>query len=165
VWNNTITYIGGNNWGGSFSGPIHTYSSNPFNINGDSSTFTTTNVNYSSINTGGINFNTASSNTFAGPNIRSAEPRLKKSKLVTMDMLSMDSIETGRVEKGGSSDQSFRTVDKTFNHYTCATSIWKILPVSQKVFEKQDLKVYCGNCGTKKRRDNHLFCPHCGEKY
>ena len=82
-----------------------------------------------------------------------------------MDMLSMDSIETGRVEKGGSSDQSFKTVDKTFNHYTCSTSIWKILPVSQQVFEKQDLKVYCVNCGTKKRRGSHLFCPHCGEKY
>jgi Zn finger protein HypA/HybF involved in hydrogenase expression len=78
---------------------------------------------------------------------------------------SENSIETGRVEKGGSSDQSFQTVNKTFNHYTCSTSIWKILPVSQQVFEKQDLKVYCGNCGTKKRRDSHLFCPHCGEKY
>lgn len=53
---------------------------------------------------------------------------LKKSKPnsrseVTMDMLSMDSIETGRVEKGGSSDQSFKTVDKTFNH--CSTSYMK----------------------------------------
>jgi hypothetical protein len=166
VWNNPITYVGG-----SFGGTIHTYNSNPFNSNiGGGPTFTTTNVNYSSTNTGGINFNTASmSNTFAGPNIRSKRGILKSKpnsrSEVTMDMLSMDSIETGRVEKGGSSDQSFKTVDKTFNHYTCSTSIWKILPVSQQVFEKQDLKVYCVNCGTKKRRGSHLFCPHCGEKY
>ena len=164
VWTNNITY------GGSFGGPIHTYSSNPFTVNGGALTFTTTNVNYSSTNTGDFNFKTSSNNTFAGPNLLSATSRLKKSKPnsrgeVTMDMLSMDSVETGRVEKGGSSDQSFKTVDKTFNHYTCSTSIWKILPVSQQVFEKQDLKVYCTNCGTKKRRDSHLFCPHCGEKY
>lgn len=172
VWNNPITFIGG-----SFGGPIHTYASNPFTVNGGSSTFTTTNVNYSSTNSGGISFNTASSNTFAGPNkrdfLRSSTSRLKKSKgnsrsEVTMDMLSMDSeksIETGRVEKGGSSDQSFKTVDKTFNHYTCATSIWKILPVSQKVFEKQDLKVYCTNCGKKRKKDSDKFCSSCGNKF
>ncbi len=157
VWNNSITYIGGNNWGGSYSIPTSYYNSN---------------LTSTSSNTGGISFNTVSSNTFDGPNIRSKKGIFKSKpnsrSEVTMDgmgMLSMDSVETGRVEKGGSSDQSFKTVDKTFNHYTCSTSIWKILPVSQKVFEKQDLKVYCGNCGTKKRRDGHLFCPHCGEKY
>jgi hypothetical protein len=166
VWNNPITYVGG-----SFGGPVHIYNTNTHS-GGYAHTTLSNNVSFtSSSNTSGVNFNTTSmSNTFAGPNLRSATSRLKKSKgnsrsEVTMDMLSMDSIETGRVEKGGSSDQSFKTVDKTFNYFTCATSIWKILPVSQKVFEKQDLKVYCGNCGTKKRRDSHLFCPHCGEKY
>lgn len=165
VWNNNITY------GGSFGGPIHTYASNPFTVNGGSSTFTTTNVNYSSTNTAGVNFNTTSvSNTFAGPNIRSKRGILKSKgnsrSEVTMDgMLSMDSIETGRVEKGGSSDQSFKTVDKTFNHYTCSTSIWKILPVSQQVFEKQDLKVYCANCGKKRKKDSDKFCSSCGNKF
>lgn len=179
VWNNPITY-----YGGSFGGPTYvyntntysppTYSDNPYNVNGGVSTFTTTNVNYSSTNSGGINFNTASSNSFAGPNkrdfLRSSTSRLKKSKgnsrsEVTMDMLSMDSIETGRVEKGGSSDQSFKTVDKTFNHFSCASSIWKILPVSQKVFEKQDLKVYCSNCGKKRKKDSDKFCSSCGNKF
>ena len=164
VWNNQITY------GGSFGGPIHTYSTNPFTVNGGSPTFTTTSVNYSSTNTAGINLNTTSvSNTFAGPNIRSKRGILKSKgnsrSEVTMDMLSMDSIETGRVEKGGSSDQSFKTVDKTFNHYTCATSIWKILPISQKVFEKQDLKVYCTNCGKKRKKDSDKFCSSCGNKF
>ena len=164
VWNNNITY------GGSFGGPIHTYSTNPFTVNGGSPTFTTTSVNYSSTNTAGINLNTTSvSNTFAGPNIRSKRGILKSKgnsrSEVTMDMLSMDSIETGRVEKGGSSDQSFKNVDKTFNHYICATSIWKILPISQKVFEKQDLKVYCTNCGKKRKKDSDKFCSSCGNKF
>jgi hypothetical protein len=165
VWNNPIIY-NGNTY------TLPTYVNNPYTVNGGSSTFTTTNVNYSSTNSVGINFNTASSNTFAGPNLRSATSRLKKSKgnsrsEVTMDgMLSFDNnIETGRVEKGGSSDQSFKTVDKTFNHYTCSTSIWKILPVSQQVFEKQDLKVYCVNCGKKRKKDSDKFCSSCGNKF
>ena len=110
------------------------------------------------------------SNTFAGPNRRDIT-RSKKSipnsrSEVTMDsMLSFDSIETGRVEKGGSSDQSFKTVDKTFNYFTCASSIWKIQPVSQRVFEKQDLKVYCSNCGKKRKKDSDKFCSSCGNKF
>ena len=165
VWNNPITYVGG-----SFGGPVHTYYNNPFNING-STTTTNGNVSFtSSSNTAGVNFNTTSiSNTFAGPNIRSNRGILKSKgnsrSEVTMDMLSMDSIETGRVEKGGSSDQSFQTVNKTFNHHTCATSIWKILPVSQKVYEKQDLKVYCTNCGKKRKKDSDKFCSSCGNKF
>jgi len=165
VWNNNLTIVGG-----SLVCPTHTtISTNPYTINA-SSTFTTGNVNYSSTNTGGISFNTTSSNTFAGPNIRGIL-RSKKSKPrgeVTMDSLidnSENSIETGRVEKGGSSDQSFKTVDKTFNHYACSTSIWKILPVSQQVFEKQDLKVYCVNCGKKRKKDSDKFCSSCGNKF
>ena len=165
VWNNNITY------GGSFGGPIHTYNSNPLNINaGYVNGQTTTNINYSSTNTAGVSFTTTSmSNTFEGPNkrgvLRSLKSKPNSRSEVTMDMLSTDSIETGRVEKGGSSDQSFKTVDKTFNHYTCATSIWKILPVSQKVYEKQDLKVYCTNCGKKRKKDSDKFCSSCGNKF
>ena len=165
VWNNNITY------GGSFGGPIHTYNSNPLNINaGYVNGQTTTNINYSSTNTAGVSFTTTSmSNTFEGPNkrgvLRSLKSKPKSRSEVTMDMLSTDSIETGRVEKGGSSDQSFKTVDKTFNHHTCATSIWKILPVSQKVYEKQDLKVYCTNCGKKRKKDSDKFCSSCGNKF
>jgi hypothetical protein len=172
VWNNPITYVGG-----SFGGPIHNYGSNSLNtINTNyvhgSTTTTNGNVSFtSSSNTAGVNFNTTSiSNTFAGPNKRDFLRSAKKSKPnsrseVTMDMLSMDSLETGRVEKGGKSDQSFKTVDKNFNSYTCSTSIWKILPVSQKVYEKQDLKVYCTNCGKKRKKDSDKFCSSCGNKF
>ena len=169
VWNNPITYIGG-----SFGGPIHTYGSNtinPYYVNGSTTTNLCNNVSFtSSSNTAGVNFNTTSmSNTFEGPNKRGVLRRFKSKpnscSEVTMDMLSMDSIETGRVEKGGKSDQSFQTVDKNFNSYTCSTSIWKILPVSQKVYEKQELKVYCTNCGKKRKKDSDKFCSSCGNKF
>lgn len=169
VWNNNITYIGG-----SFGGPIHTYGSNtinPYYVNGSTTTNLCNNVSFtSSSNTAGVNFNTTSmSNTFEGPNkrgvLRSFKSKPNSCSEVTMDMLSMDSIETGRVEKGGKSDQSFQTVDKNFNSYTCSTSIWKILPVSQKVYEKQELKVYCTNCGKKRKKDSDKFCSSCGNKF
>jgi len=169
LWNNPITYIGG-----SFGGPIHIYGSNtinPYYVNGSTTTNLCNNVSFtSSSNTAGVNFNTTSmSNTFEGPNkrgvLRSFKSKPNSCSEVTMDMLSMDSIETGRVEKGGKSDQSFQTVDKNFNTYTCSTSIWKILPVSQKVYEKQDLKVYCTNCGKKRKKDSDKFCSSCGNKF
>ena len=170
VWNNPITY-----YGGSFGGPNYvsgnpSFTTNTNYVNGITTT-TNGNVSFtSSSNTAGVSFNTTSiSNTFAGPNkrgvLRSLKSKPNSRSEVTMDMLSMDSIETGRVEKGGSSDQSFKTVDKTFNHHTCATSIWKILPVSQKVYEKQDLKVYCSNCGKKRKKDSDKFCSSCGNKF
>lgn len=164
VWNNSITYVGG-----SFGGPIHTYSTNTISggysglVGSTTTTNLCNNISFtSSSNTAGVNFNTTSiSNTFAGPNLRSA----KKSKSNYSSEVTMDSLETGRVEKGGSSDQSFKTVDKTFCTYTCSTSVWKILPVSQKVFEKQDLKVYCTNCGKKRKKDSDKFCSSCGNKF
>jgi hypothetical protein len=157
VWNNPITYIGG-----SFGGPVHTYNTNTIS-GGYVNTTLSNNVSFtSSSNTAGVNFNTTSmSNTFAGPNLRSA----KKSKGNSRSEVTMDSLETGRVEKGGSSDQSFKTVDKTFNHHTCASSVWKILPMSQKVYEKQELKVYCTNCGKKRKKDSDKFCSSCGNKF
>jgi hypothetical protein len=158
VWNNQITY------GGSFGGPIHTYN-NAGTISGGYVQSTISNGSAlfsSSSTTAGINFNTTSiSNTFEGPNLRSA----KKSKGNSRSEVTMDSLETGRVEKGGKSDQSFQTVNKSFNHYTCSTSIWKILPESQKQYDNKDLKVYCTNCGKKRKKDSDKFCSSCGNKF
>jgi len=75
------------------------------------------------------------------------------------------SIETGRVEKGSNSEQKFKSVDKQFNSYTTSISTWKILPESQKPYESKDIKVYCTNCGTKRKKDSFKFCPNCGEKF
>jgi len=75
------------------------------------------------------------------------------------------SIETGRVEKGSYSEQSFTSVDKDFNSYTTSISVWKILPESQKPYESKDIKVYCTQCGSKRKKDNYKFCPNCGTKF
>ena len=160
VWTNNISY------GGSFGGP--TYSTNTGGSFQPPTTHTT--------NTGGITFTT---NGFAGSttgtasystltagissamfNTSSGNLNISGKKEVTMD-----SLETGRVEKGGKSDQSFQTVNKSFNHYACSTSIWKILPESQKQYDNKDLKVYCGNCGKKRKKDSDKFCSSCGTKF
>ncbi len=75
------------------------------------------------------------------------------------------SVETGRVEKGSSSNQSFTYDNSSFNWFSSWESNWDILPVSRKVLTKEDLKVFCGECGSKRKKDSHKFCPHCGSKF
>jgi len=74
-------------------------------------------------------------------------------------------IETGRVEKGSYSNQAFTYDSTSFNSYATWSNSWKILPMSQKVMEREDLKVFCGNCGAKRKKDSYKFCPNCGNKY
>ena len=74
-------------------------------------------------------------------------------------------LETGRVEKGSNSNQTFTYDNSTFNTYPIKTNWWKIKPVSEKVLVKEDLVVYCTECGAKRKKDNHKFCPHCGTKF
>ncbi len=76
-----------------------------------------------------------------------------------------NSIETGRVEKGSISKQSFLNDYTSFNNWWSWVSMWKILPMSRKSFQQEDLKIYCTNCGMKRRRSSFLFCPNCGQKY
>lgn len=159
VWTNNISYGGSfggptysTNTGGSFQPPTHTTNTGgiTFTTNGFAGSTTGT-ASYSTL-TAGISsamFNTSSGNL-----------NISGKKEVTMD-----SLETGRVEKGGKSDQSFQTVNKSFNHYACSTSIWKILPESQKQYDNKDLKVYCGNCGKKRKKDSDKFCSSCGTKF
>ena len=77
----------------------------------------------------------------------------------------LKSSETGRVEKGSNSDQSFKTVNKEFEYLTVSKSYWKILPESQKKYEIKDIVSYCSNCGSKRKKTSHKFCPTCGEKF
>jgi hypothetical protein len=74
-------------------------------------------------------------------------------------------LETGRVEKGSNSNQTFTYDNSTFNTYPIKTNWWKIKPVNEKVLVKEDLVVYCTECGAKRKKDNHKFCPHCGTKF
>ena len=74
-------------------------------------------------------------------------------------------VETGRVEKGGNSQQFFDYDNTTFNTYYSWKSTWKILPESQKPLVKEDLSVYCTGCGMKRRKQTHKFCPNCGSAF
>jgi len=72
-----------------------------------------------------------------------------------------DEIETGRVEKGGKSSQDFVQVQGNFEAFERRNSKIKILPKSSKPATKQDIRVYCPNCG-KKLKDSWNFCTKCG---
>jgi hypothetical protein len=132
-------------WGG--SGNTLTLNSNP--------TYTTVNAPYlgTTFTTSGTStstfYNTSlTSNTLAGPNVRS------------------NKIETGTTEKGSSSNQQFTHSNKEFYSYSFHNVAWRILPTSTKQYHKEDLGVlYCGECGAKRKKDTHKFCPHCGTKF
>jgi hypothetical protein len=77
----------------------------------------------------------------------------------------MNSLETGRVEKGDFSNQNFNTDYSSFNSW-CSTRItWKIIPESRKPLVVEDLKVFCTNCGAKRKKPTHKFCPNCGTQF
>jgi hypothetical protein len=74
-------------------------------------------------------------------------------------------IETGRIEKGGNSNQKFNIDQSDFSFYPSSSIEWKILPESIKLKTKEDFKVYCTNCGSLRKKDKHKFCPICGTKF
>lgn len=74
-------------------------------------------------------------------------------------------IETGRVEKGDYSNQAFTADTTTFHSYYTWKSTWKILPESQRPIMKENLVVYCSNCGAKRKKPAHKFCPNCGNQF
>jgi len=73
------------------------------------------------------------------------------------------SIETGRVEMGDRSDQSFTNSYQNFNYHTCHTVKFKIMPLSTKNKNVEEIRQYCTECGTKVKK-NYKFCPSCGNK-
>jgi len=72
-------------------------------------------------------------------------------------------IETGRVEKGGESDQEFGTSYEMFNTNVSWIKECKILPFNTKDITTKDLIKKCSGCGTKVK-DNYKFCPQCGNQ-
>lgn len=77
--------------------------------------------------------------------------------------VAQDSIETGRIEKGEASDQSFGSISMNFESIPFATSNWHILPHSIQPMEVSQLRNYCGECGTRVKKQSWKFCPSCGE--
>jgi hypothetical protein len=122
----------------------NTYFTNTSGISGTfDGTITTSNYSYTSnsiVNDSNVNY-----------------PKLKTSEV--------RHVETGRVEKGSDSNQSFTYDNTSFNSYPCKTNWWKLKPISTKVLVKEDLVVYCTECGSKRKKDNHKFCPNCGTKF
>jgi hypothetical protein len=74
-----------------------------------------------------------------------------------------NTVETGRVEKGDISDQSFTNSYEEFNYFTSHTVKFKILPLSTKNKNVEEIRQYCTECGTKVKK-NYKFCPSCGNK-
>ena len=118
------------------------------NITTGTVTYRTTNSNF----TNGIS---STSDSFLSQSSLSEPTPLRKSK----------SLETGRVEKGSKSDQSFTYDQTTFNTYSSWTSEWHIKPKSTKPVMKEELVVYCTECGSKRKKDTFRYCPHCGNKF
>jgi len=75
------------------------------------------------------------------------------------------SLETGRIDKGSVSNQSFGHDHSTFETYWTWSTEWKILPESQKPVVTEDLKIFCTNCGSRKKKRSNKYCPNCGTQY
>ena len=73
------------------------------------------------------------------------------------------SMETGRVEKGEKSDQEFNYVNIDFEYTYFHSISYQILPTSTKPMTTNEIKVYCGQCGTKSKKGDN-FCRKCGNK-
>jgi len=142
--------------GGSFGQPIggNYYNSTLTNTSNFDGTITSS-ATYGNLTTDGLSFTNSVSEKsldFEKPRSRSFFKKLSKS------------VETGRVEKGSHSSQEFTTVDMEFDFYSTTKVMWKILPVSQKVYSADEIKRFCPSCGTKMKKDSWKFCPNCGEQ-
>jgi hypothetical protein len=93
----------------------------------------------------------------------SDEMLFEDSPSMSLDM--RKEMETGRVEKGGNSDQSFSYDSTQFQTYRSWVSSWKIMPESQKPIFQEDLRVFCTKCGKRRRKSSDVFCSKCGTKF
>jgi hypothetical protein len=108
-------------------------------------------------------FTTTSTNAFYNSSLTSGSSTFSTSGTVLRN--TPKSVETGRVEKGTNSSQSFTYDNSSFYTFPFQTNWWKIKPQSTRPLVIEDLVVYCTECGAKRKKDNHKFCPHCGTKY
>lgn len=120
--------------------------------------------------TGNTNlFNTTTASSYGGQHVNNVSRGLKRKASLSVDndmcMSFTEEVETGRVEKGGASNQRFETYMGEFETWAFETVNIKLLPISQKPLTISDLATYCTNCGTKNKKGNYRFCPKCGTKY
>lgn len=119
------------------------------NLHNEMTTNNTSVLNYS--------INTTSSNSF---NSSVTINQLSASGILSVN----NKIETGRVEKGGKSDQSFKYIDTTFENSSFSNVYWKIKPISERIITSDDIKIYCEKC-KRKKSNKDLYCGNCGTKY
>lgn len=135
---NPITFGSGLGFGTTTTGTVNTYFANA----GSNSSFTTTSaIGGNSVSFGGTTVNTSYTST---------TPASK-------------SLETGRVEKGGKSDQKFGTDTGSYSWFCSYTSEYQIMPRSVKPVEVTEIRSYCPGCGTRMKKKTWKFCPNCGE--
>ena len=104
---------------------------------------------YCGNNTGGIQFD---SNTTSNSN------------LTQINAVYNTSLETGRIEQGEKSEQTFEFSNMTFSSFAFQTTELQILPKSKQPLETKNIRNYCGECGTRIRKNSWKYCPSCGEK-
>ncbi len=140
---------------------------NIVNSNGIGSTLTWTNYpspyTYTTHNTlggytGSITTTSTTTSSFLNSTLTSNVSNLK-------NILPSATLETGRVERGSKSNQTFIFDDSSFSSTICNTNWWRLVPKSSKALVREDLVTYCTECGSRKKKDTHKFCPHCGTKF
>ena len=152
---NTITTNGG--WNGNT-----TYTTN--NTLGGNTSFTTTSTDMFNTNraiyTSGI-----ANNVFYNSSLTSGDSNIKTLVSKEPPINPLRQVETGRVEMGSNSDQSFTYDNTQFYSYASTVDTWNIKPASTKPVVREELVTYCTECGAKKKKDTHKFCPNCGTKF
>jgi hypothetical protein len=139
------------------NGSINPYTYTTHNTLGGS-TFTTTSTG--TFNTSNVTYTSGvSNNVFYNQSFDTNSTLLKK------PTSPLRHIETGRVEKGSDSEQTFTYDNSQFYSYASTTDIWEIKPSSTKPVVREELVTYCTECGAKRKKDTHKFCPHCGTKF
>jgi hypothetical protein len=134
---------------------------NPFTLTSTSGTYT---LASGTCTTSGVN-------TFYNSNLTSGTSNIKTfvnkaEPLNASAVLRSSKVETGRTEKGDTSNQTFTQSNREFTTYSFHNVAWRILPATFKQYHKEELNVaYCAECGAKRKKDTHKFCPHCGTKF
>lgn len=130
----------------------------------DDSKITWTANNLTSAYTNSVaNFNSSISNTSVSNANYSSYSSACTLPLDTC-LTASSTIETGRIEKGNYSNQKFTNYQGDFNNWAFKTETIKLLPMSQKQVNVNDLeKIYCYNCG-RKLKSKFKYCPYCGSK-
>ena len=129
-------------------------------------TLTTTNASGTlNVNAASSTSYNASSNNACYTNTLGVGNEVKDFNIPVRSRKLSKSIETGRVEEGGYSDQSFKSVSMNFDYSPFHTVEYKMLPISQKINTVDDINVkrYCTSCGAKLGKTDR-FCSSCGNK-